>query len=79
MTNDIESSGTNLCSEAADWRVGLHVQGKYRGKLLHGVKGTVVDVYSSGVLGLQDKNGILCVRVEPGIFVVAGADQFVTA
>jgi len=64
---------------APHWIVGKKVQGKYRGRALYGKQLVCSAVYPSGHCGIEDKNGVVEVMVEPGVYMLAGADHFVTA
>jgi hypothetical protein len=61
------------------WLVGQMVQGKYRGSALYAKPRLVTAIYPSGHCGIDDKNGVVEVLMETGVYIVAGADQFVTA
>jgi len=61
------------------WLVGRQVQGKYRGRALYHTAKPVTAIYPSGHCGIEDKNGVVEVMIEPGVYMIAGADHFVTA
>jgi hypothetical protein len=61
------------------WLVGRMVQGKYRGRALYATAKPVTMIYQSGHCGIEDKNGVVEVMIEPGVYMLAGADHFVTA
>lgn len=61
------------------WLVGRMVQGKYRGRALYSTAKPVTMIYQSGHCGIEDKNGVVEVMIEPGVYMLAGADHFVTA
>ncbi len=75
----LELIKTPAIPQKPHWIIGHEVQGKYRGKLMHGRQGTVIEAFPPGHLGIKDPNGVLAVLVEPNMCAVGGADQFVTA
>lgn len=68
-----------MSDTAKDWRIGLRCKPKYRGNVLEGVVGTIVDVLPSGTADLMDDNGILVIDVSYPFLVLDKADNWITA
>lgn len=62
-----------------DWRIGLTVKARLRSDELYYERGTIVDVFPSGTAGIDDKNGVLSVKMDGGSTILAPAERFITA
>lgn len=63
-----------------DWRIGCSCKPKYRHDELWYERGRIIDVLPSGTAGLEDKDGILKIKMDSTDRVILRrADEWVTA
>lgn len=65
-------------SESKDWRIGLTVIAKYRNDPLYYESGEIIDVFPSGTGGLEDKDGILKIKMRSGSVILRRSDEWKT-
>lgn len=76
MTNEARVQTSEL---KPDWRIGLTVKAKYRSDPLYYERGKVVDVHGSGFCGIDDKDGVLRIKLDSGNVILSASDKWVTA